>query len=302
MPNSDSTSIDQSSSSATQRLIIGCGYLGRRVARRWVEQGDTVYALTRSASNAEQLKSLGVEPILGDVTQLDSLSSLPAVETVLHAVGFDRTAQPTKREVYVEGLQNVLSVMADRCQRFLYVSSTSVYGQQDEEVVDESSSCEPTTESGQICRAAEQLVESTTDTTGMILRLSGIYGPDRLLSRVEAIQAGLSLPGPKDAWLNLIHVDDAAAVVCYMAEQADESTSEKLLLVTDNEPIRRHQYYETLAAGLNAPIPQFDEHATARHTRGKSKRCDNGRLRRLGIELDYPTFEAGIRHALDETL
>ena len=37
-----------------KRLIIGCGYLGRRVAQRWLDAGDTVAALTRSADRAAQ--------------------------------------------------------------------------------------------------------------------------------------------------------------------------------------------------------------------------------------------------------
>lgn len=278
------------------RLIIGCGYLGRRVAARWLARGDSVYALTRSESNSRELHSLGIRPIVGDVTRPDSLTNLPQVDTVLHAVGFDRNAGPSKREVYVNGLQNVLPAVADRCHRFLYVSSTSVYGQENGERVDESSPCAPTTESGEICRAAEQLVEALEgDSLGIVLRLAGIYGPDRLLSRIEAIRDGLALPGPRDAWLNLIHVDDAALVVEHVAAQ---EMPDRLLLVSDDEPIRRHHYYETLAKNLHAPVPQFDDNSIARHTRGLNKRCDNSRLRQAGIELQFPSFETGLEHAL----
>ena len=141
-----------------RRLIIGCGYLGRRVASRWIASGDDVFALTRSARNAEQLSQLEVSPILGDVTSSASLKSLPECDTVLHAVGFDRSAAATKREVYVDGLSKVLDRMAARCDQFIHISSTSVYGQQDGEWVDEESPCEAKNESGEICIAAEQLV------------------------------------------------------------------------------------------------------------------------------------------------
>jgi nucleoside-diphosphate-sugar epimerase len=283
------------------RLIIGCGYLGRRVARRWLDQGDRVWALTRTVANSKQLKSIGVEPIIGDVTQPKSLNALPTVDTVLHSIGFDRNAGPSKREVYVDGLRNVLNVVKERCQRFLYVSSTSVYGQQDGEVVDEDSTCEPSTESGQICLAAEELVEATQEGTnwGIVLRLAGIYGPERLLSRIESIREGLSLPGPKNAWLNLIHVDDVALVVEHIASA---KAPPRLLLVSDDQPICRSQYYETLANCLDAPAPQFDETAIARHTRGINKRCSNSRLRHAGIELQFPTIETGLQHAVSPTV
>src|SRR5690606_32277786 len=83
------------------RLILGCGYLGRRVARLWREQGDRVYALTRSAENAEAFRAEGLEPIVGDILQPESLKALPDCDTLLYAVGFDRTAGRTQRDVSV---------------------------------------------------------------------------------------------------------------------------------------------------------------------------------------------------------
>src|SRR5690349_19503250 len=93
------------------RLIIGCGYLGRRVARRWVAHGDRVFALTRSESNAAELRALGVVPVLGDVLGPASLQSLPVADMLLCAVGLDRKSGRSQREVYVDGLQNVLSAL-----------------------------------------------------------------------------------------------------------------------------------------------------------------------------------------------
>src|SRR5262245_27458277 len=91
------------------RLIIGCGYVGRRAARRWVAHGDQVFALTRSESNAAQLRAMGVTPILGDILDAASLQSLPATDMLLYAVGLDRKSGRSQREVYVDGLQTVLS-------------------------------------------------------------------------------------------------------------------------------------------------------------------------------------------------
>ena len=76
------------------RLIVGCGYLGSRVASRWVEAGSRVLATTRSADRAATLRRLGVEPVIVDVTApadrwnaLVATHGLPA--TVFWAVGFD---------------------------------------------------------------------------------------------------------------------------------------------------------------------------------------------------------------------
>lgn len=284
-----------------RRLIIGCGYLGRRVAARWVAGGDEVVALTRSMQNAEALRESGITPILGDVTAAETLESLPECDTVMHAVGFDRTASASKREVYVDGLSNVLDRMATRCGRFIHVSSTSVYGQQEGEWVDEDSPCESETESGEICIAAERLVldrfsDKATSGQGTVLRLSGIYGPDRLLSRIDALKNAQPLPGPEDGWLNLIHVDDAALTVTACA---DSESPENVYLVSDDRPIHRGDYYRLLAKLVGAPEPVFDLAAVARHSRGINKRCRNRKLReRLGVKLKYPDIESGLAHAV----
>lgn len=284
-----------------QRLIIGCGYLGRRVAARWVAGGDEVFALTRTEQNAAALRELGVSPVLGDVTDTASLESLPDCDTVLHAVGFDRSATASKREVYVDGLSNVLDRMAGQCGRFIHISSTSVYGQQAGEWVDEESPAMSETEGGEICIAAERLVldrfsGDTTSGQGMVLRLSGIYGPDRLLSRIDALKNAQPLPGPEDGWLNLIHVDDAAEVVLTCSEA---KSLDSVYLVSDDRPILRGEYYRQLAKLVGAPEPVFDADAVARHSRGINKRCRNRRLRgQLGVQLQYPDIESGLAHAV----
>ena len=54
--------------SAATRLIVGCGYLGTRVARRWLAAGDRVFGITRSPTRAAQLAAIGITPIVCDVT------------------------------------------------------------------------------------------------------------------------------------------------------------------------------------------------------------------------------------------
>src|SRR6478609_3800381 len=107
-------------------LILGCGYLGRRVAQLWMAGGQPVAALTRR--NGDQLAALGIVPVRGDVLEPESLRGLPEAETVLYAVGLDRTSGRSMHEVYIQGLGNVLDRLKS-CRRFIYVSSTSVYGQ-----------------------------------------------------------------------------------------------------------------------------------------------------------------------------
>src|SRR5437588_8619457 len=89
-------------------LVLGCGYLGLRVAEAGRAAGRRVYALTRRADRADDLRRRGLEPLVGDVTDPASLAGWPADADVLYAVGWDRSSGRTMREVYLGGLANVL--------------------------------------------------------------------------------------------------------------------------------------------------------------------------------------------------
>lgn len=282
------------------KLIIGCGYLGERVAAAWTACGDEVSVLTRSSVRADRLAASGLMPLIGDVLEPESLRQLPRAEVVLYAVGFDRTSESSKRAVYVDGLRNVLAEIAPRCRRFLYVSSTSVYGQNGGELVDEGSSTEPQEENGRICLDAEAIVwhfldrdKCSPEQRAIILRLAGIYGPGRLLTRIEQLRRGEPLSGNPEAWLNLIHVDDAVRAVL-AAEQRGESGA--TYLVSDDRPLRRAEYYAVLAASVGAPTPRFAElNVYSSERQLFNKRCVNGRLRHeLEVELKYPTVIDGL--------
>ena len=280
-----------------RKLIIGCGYLGRRVADLWRSEGHDVTVLTRSVERAGQFASDGIACVVGDVLDPASLRWLPAAETVLLAVGFDRAGPHSKRAVYVDGLVNVLTEVAPRCGRAIYVSSTSVYGQTDGSCVDEASATEPIEENGRICLEAERLghvAESRSDSRGVVLRLAGIYGPGRLLTRIDQLRSGTPLSGNPEAWLNLIHVDDAARAVL-AAEQ--RGISGERYLVCDDRPLPRRDYYSALAERAGAPPVRFAELADdAPERRSLNKRCVNRRLREeLQVELQYPTVIDGLR-------
>ena len=292
-----------------QKLIIGCGYLGRRVARAWMAEGHSVSAVTRSDTRAAEMFREGIQPMVGDICELSSLAGLPAADTVLFAVGYDRTSGHSQQAVSVDGLRNVLQIIASRTGRLISISSSSVYGQSAGEWVDESSPCDPVQPGGECCLAAERLVHSFFDTPSdsqsepgqdsraNVLRLSGIYGPGRLLSRVESLRAGEPLAGRGDAWLNLIHVDDA--VLAVLACEANGQPGQTYL-VSDNQPIRRAEYYGLLAELSGAPPPRFNpESAPARGSGGINKRCLNGRMREeLRVVLTYPTINEGLPQSL----
>jgi len=286
-----------------KRLIIGCGYLGTRAAALWSGQGDEVWALTRSPARSEEFRSRGWHPLAGDVTDPQSLPIWPEVDTLLYAVGFDRAAGRPIREVYVEGLRNVLTTLPDSLSRVIYISSTGVYGETAGDVVDEASRCVPSRDNGRACLAAEELVRADPrfGSRSIILRLAGIYGPGRVPHR-DLLERGQPLPVVADGYLNLIHVDDAARCVLTVAERG---TAPNLYLVSDGQPVVRRDYYQDIARLLQAPEPRFEPPAADSPVALRaqaSKRVSNEKLvRELGFTFQYPTARAGLTAILATT-
>ncbi len=285
----------------TQRkLIVGCGYLGARVAALWEAAGHQILALTRSSDRAAEWQARGWTSLLGDLGRPNELPSFPEVDTLLFAVGFDRSGGYDQRAIYVDGLNAVLKALRGRVGRVIYISSSSVYGQTEGEWVDETSLCEPTQPGGKLCLEAEGLVRQYAPGRATVLRLSGIYGPERFLSKRESLLAGAPLAGSAEAWLNLIHVEDAARAV--VTVEALESPTDTYL-VSDDEPAQRGDYYAELARLIGAPPPVFDTHQAARHgAGGLNKRCRNTRLRSTGWSLRFVDYRNGLTDALGDEI
>lgn len=274
------------------KLVVGCGYLGMRVARLWAEQGARVFTLTRSARRATSLREAGFEPLVGDVTVPGSLGRLPRVDTVLYAVGFDRAAGKPMREVYVTGLSRLLDALpTTRLPRIIYISSTGVYGQTDGGWVDEDSATCPRREGGRVCLEAEGVLRAARlGRSAIVLRLAGLYGPGRIPRR-DVLAAGQPIAADPDVWLNLIHVDDAACIVALAARRAPLA---RTYTVTDGRPAKRREFYETLSRLIGVSPPRF-EPGLHRRGGGSNRRVSNRRLmRELAPRLRYPSFRVGL--------
>jgi len=283
------------------RLIVGCGYLGGRVARRWSEAGSRVLATTRRAERAGPLRSLGATPVIVDVTDpadrwhdLIATHGLPT--TVFWAVGFDRGSGTTHRDVHVDGLRRLLDAVATAAgpaaaarPRLILSSSTGVWGEAAADVVDETTPPSPTRDAGAVLVEAERMLAAHPAGPGTALRFAGLYGPDRL-PRIADLRAGRPIAADPDSWLNLVHVDDAATVVCLVA---DAARPRPLYVVSDGHPVRRRDWYGRLAAASGSPEPRWD--LSAPRPRGGDKRVDPGLLARdLGFTAAHPDAVAAL--------
>ena len=279
------------------KLIFGCGYLGLRVAKLWQARGENVVAITRSRDRAAALAAEEFGPLIADITQAETLTPLPAASSALFAVSVDRRAGASPHDVHVTGLGNVLDALAATgtdC-RLIYISSTGVYGQTGGEEVDERSPCEPKSESGRACLAAEHLIAAhPLGKNAVVLRMAGLYGPGRV-PNADAVREQRPIGGAPDTYLNLIHVDDAAAAVLGANERGKPGGTYN---ISDGHPVLRREYYEHLARIYRAPPPVFAPENSAASRTGRdatNKRVANTRMQsELRVPLHYQSIREGL--------
>ena len=129
-------------------LIVGCGYVGIPLGAELVRLGHEVLGLRRNAAAENELKAVGIQPLFGDVTRPETLAKLPReFDWVVNCVAAGGDAE-NYRQVYLQSTRNLIEWLApafaeasarQALKKFVYTSSTSVYGQTDGSQVKESS-------------------------------------------------------------------------------------------------------------------------------------------------------------------
>jgi nucleoside-diphosphate-sugar epimerase len=267
-------------------LIAGCGYVGTALGQRLAAEGSSVLALRRRTAGLPP----SLIPLAADLARPETLRDLPArVDVVCYAAAADRSDEASYREVYVQGLRNLLGALGE-VGRLVYVSSTSVHAQSAGEWVDEQSPTQPSSFRGRLVLEGERIARTSGLPTTRV-RFGGIYGPGRtrLLDRVRAGEARFR----RDHYTNRIHRDDCVGVLHHVAHLA---RPDPVYVAVDEEPALEQTVLEWLAERLGAPAPRAAsvERARSGGTVGPgSKRCSSKRLRAGGYRFAQPSFREG---------
>jgi nucleoside-diphosphate-sugar epimerase len=279
-------------------LIIGCGYVGLPLGAELVKQGHEVFGLRRSTGAEAEFKSAGIKLLTADVTKADQLAQLPGgYDWVVNCVSASGGGAAEYREVYLQGTRNLIEWLgAAPPKKFVYTSSTSVYGQNDGSLVKESSLTEPAVETGKILVETERvLLEAARERKfpAVILRLAGIYGPDRGYWFKQYLSNEARIEGNGARILNMIHRDDAAGVIIAALKSGRPG---EVYNAVDDEPVSQLHFFQWLSGPLGKELPpSAPEDAEAVRKRGvTNKKVSNRRLKmELGYQFKYPTFRQG---------
>jgi nucleoside-diphosphate-sugar epimerase len=281
--------------SAPSVLIAGCGDVGSRLASQLLAQGWTVYGLRRSVARLPA----GVTGIAGDLFDANCPSAWPTspIDYLVYSAAATDHDEAGYRAAYVDGVRNVLSWLKQHGQkpkRLVFVSSSSVYGQQQGEWVDESSATQATGYSSRLMLEAEHLALHS-GIPASVVRLTGIYGPGRewLLTQVRQ---GYRVVVEPPLYGNRIHVDDAAGLLAYLVQADARGVAlDECYIGVDDAPAPLAEVVAWLREYLG--VTQWSAEASVR--RAGSKRCSNARARALGWVPRYASYREGYAAILE---
>lgn len=280
--------------STPRALIVGCGDIGRRIARGLIADGHAVTGAVRRAEAAAEIAAEGIVPWQVDL-DADAPAEAPPADAVYWCAPPPAAGEADTR------LRRWLPRLAVPAQGLLYISTSAVYGDCQGRWITEAETLKPGSARGHRRLDAELALRAwaaRSGATAVTLRVPGIYGPGRLPA--ERLGRGDPVLRAEDSpYTNRVHADDLAEA-CRLA--LDRGEAGAAYNVSDGHPTTMTDYLLRAARLLDLPEPAqvpLDE-ARARFSPmllsflEESKRLDAGRLRALGWQPRYRSLDEGL--------
>ncbi|NES65738.1 MAG: SDR family oxidoreductase [Okeania sp. SIO2D1] len=269
--------------------IIGCGYVGTKVAKLWSQNGHQVTVTTTTPERASELKNITSQVVVMKGNDPQAMQDvLQNQDMVLLSVGFRSHIGMEYKQTYLETAQTLVATLkkTPNIQQVIYTSSYSVYGDKNGEWTDENSPANPSTENGKILHETEKVLlsASTPQQRICILRLGGIYGPGRELIKIFSRSAGKTRPGTGDHVTNWIHLDDIVGAV----EFARDRQLQGIYNLVNDVPMKGRELLDGLHQYQGLEKVSWDGSPSS--MRPFNARVSNKKLRDEGFELVHPTI------------
>lgn len=235
--------------------ILGCGWLGLPLAKKFVETDFIVKGSTTSLEKLSQLEELGIIPFIISLTEEKIEGSINDFleNSEILIINIPPKLRSGSTENFVFKIEKLVPfIEQSSVKKVLFVSSTSVYGDQDR-VITEEIIPKPNTESGKQLLEVEKLLQTNLDFKTTILRFGGLIGQNR--HPVKHLAGKENLENP-EAPINFIHQKDCIEVISLIIR--NEVWGEVFNAVAPFHPTRK-EYYSQKAREMNLPIPHFKE-------------------------------------------
>jgi nucleoside-diphosphate-sugar epimerase len=266
--------------------IIGCGYVGYKVAEYWQEKSDFVVSVTTtSTERVSTLESVSQRVVVTQGNDLDSLKSvLHNQDVVLLSVGaksaeaYEETYLQTAQTL-VASLQQIKSV-----KQLIYTGSYAVYGDRNGVWVDEETPLAPANLNAQILRKTEDVLLSASSENlhVCIFRLGGIYGTGRELINIFSRYSDTTRPDNGEDITNWIHLDDIVSAI----EFARHRRLQGIYNLVDDAHLTSRDLLDSLFEKHNLPKVKWD--TSIKSTRPYNAWVSNEKLKEAGYQLIHP--------------
>ncbi|MDH4407834.1 MAG: sugar nucleotide-binding protein [Candidatus Methylopumilus sp.] len=274
-------------------LIVGCGQLGFSIVKNADSDVFKLYGFSRSLRKSPA----SIEMHQVDILKTEAIDVIKLInpEIIIYAVSADTQSIESYQDHYVVGLKKTYEAILklDHFKHLLFVSSTRVYGQKTTKILSELDIAEPSDYGGEALMEAETVARQLKD-KATILRLSGIYGPNRK----RMIQLAQSNPGNWPAtnnWSNRIHEEDAARFIVFLMKRIMMNESiEPLYLVTDGVPTKQYDVLTWIRNRLQLTTDTIELPILE-----SGKQLQSVLLNQTGFVLKYPDFMYGYEAIID---
>ena len=278
--------------SGERRAILGCGYVGEAVAKHWKREGHALWATTTRQTRLAELAELVENPVI-----FDSSNSSNSLDFAADLDGILVSFAPSKsssvdlsqyEQTFLGGLQQLINALRRRPVstplQLVHLSSCGVYGNRQGALTNEDDPTDSKHPVNAVLMQAEQMIASLrSDSIKVcILRLGGIYGPERdipamLLSAAGGLvqRNGLNVP----CW---IHRDDIVHGINFAFDQGLDDTYN---LVNDTQ-YSGQELTDHLCERAGLPLAKWLTHDTS--DRILNARVSNAKLKQLGFTLAHP--------------
>ena len=280
-------------------LIVGCGYVGIPLGAELVRQGHEVFGVRRDPMAAAALTAAGNQPVFADLTRAEELGKLPERPdwVVFCAAAGPGGTVADYRAVYHDGNRHLLAWLAAHPPRkYIYTSSTSVYGQTDGSAVKESSPTIPDSPTSQVLLEAEKVLLDAAGQSkfpAVVLRVAGIYGPDRGHWFRQYLKNQAVIPGQGERIMNMVHRDDVVSAITAALKNGRPG---EVYNVVDDEPVALIHFFRWLSETLGKWMPPFgpEESDAGRKRAITNKKVQNRKLKmEIGLQFKYSNFRKG---------
>ena len=238
----------------TKISILGCGWLGLPLAKALLSKGFSVKGSTTSPEKIAVLENAGIEPFLIALSENKATGNLTDFleNSEILIIDVPPKLRGSGTENFVSKIRNIIPfIEKSSVEKVLFISSTSVYNDEDA-FVTEGTIPKPDTESGKQLLETEQLLLSNSNFKTTVLRFGGLIGEDRHPVKFLAGRENLDNP---NAPINLIHQDDCIGIILKII--ANDAWNETFNAVAPSHP-SRELYYTQKAKELNLALPRFN--------------------------------------------